>query len=863
MPADPSVPAGDDQHDRDAAYCATLDAVSDVLREQARAWARQLRLVGQLDTLARGARTGTAQFVQLEMAGSWQIGQLTATRWQWESERMHDALPRTLAMLERGDLLVHQATVLLHRTRSCTPEVARAVEASVLPAGADLVPSDLSRLVDRTVLQVESEQADAAAAEQRHAEAAAQRHTFAKPLQDGMGLAGAVLTAEQLVAWRQGLDVLERRERLADRAHGVERTAEQRRADLFAALPAMVLAGTAQDRVGFASGSGVDLGHGCGPRPGACPASAASHSDSDSDSHPDSHRPGAADLRPWTLGPEQVAAQVVLNVLVPVSTVLDLSRAPGTLDGYGPISAEHVRLLRPHSWRRVLVDATSGRPIALDDQPTPIRDDPHDPVGRHPHDPPDFREQVRARLTPEVVTDVDEPQHDPSARLARLVDLRDVRCCGPGCSSTRTHRDHLEPYPAGPTSAANLGRLSPRCHRAKHGGWLLVRHPDGSTTWTSPVGRTYDRPSPHAPPPHVDLDAASPPPRPRPRASGDGLHPVWEPALPEDPDPLHDDRPDDEDEHEEATRTSRRPTRAARPPEPSADVAQVVDDVVQVVPAEARDGEPAAVAAHPRPVPGRAGDAVVRRGRRLRRRQQLVRDDGGVLLAVPLLDGGRVLVPVREGRRVLLEHEQHPAAHRAVDVADVAAVLQRRPHPLGRSPTHLGPPQHRRPLRCAAAQIAGKRARLDVGGVEAAVGARALEHPRPVLGVRYDVHGRSLPGPDLTRTRVRTGAMLLAWPVAWVGARGRRSQTAPPRPPAADRRSRPAHEGARERPVVLRHCWVSGLGSAPGRHPGLLAEWRHDPATGRWLGRVVYAVDEQGRAVLVERWVPAEHLTPA
>ena len=82
-----------------------------------------------------------------------------------------------------------------------------------------------------------------------------------------------------------------------------------------------------------------------------------------------------------------------------------------------------------------------------------------------------------------------------------------------------------------------------------------------------------------------------------------------------------------------------------------------------------------------------------------------------------------------------------------------------------------------------------------------------------------------------------------------------------PSPPAAAADRGP--EGRRERPVVTRHCWVSGLPGAPGRHPGLLAEWRHDPGSGRWLGRVVYAVDEHGRVVLVERWVPAEHLTPA
>ena len=219
-------------------------------------------------------------------------------RWQWEAERFHDALPRTLAMLEAGELLVHQATVLL-QPRSCTPEVAREVELRVLPAGAELVPSDLTRRVDRAVLQVESERAGAGAAEQRHADAVAQRRTFVKATQDGMGLAGALLTAEQVVGWRTGLDALERRERMADRQAGVERTAEQRRADLFAALPAMVLAGTAQDRATATAGS----------RPSG-DAAPALHLPADVDATvapPGSRGVEPAGLRPWTLGPEQVA----------------------------------------------------------------------------------------------------------------------------------------------------------------------------------------------------------------------------------------------------------------------------------------------------------------------------------------------------------------------------------------------------------------------------------------------------------------------------------------------------------------------------------------------------------------------------
>lgn len=155
-----------------------------------------------------------------------------------------------------------------------------------------------------------------------------------------------------------------------------------------------------------------------------------------------------------------------------------------------------------------MVDADSGRPIAVDDKPTPAADTPEQQ-----------REQVLAMLRPGVIADADEPRHDPSARLARLVDLRDVRCCGPCCSSSsRCDRDHLEPWRHGATSARNLGLASPRCHSAKHHGWDLIRHPDGSVTWHSPLHRRYDRPGPWSPPPQVDLWGEPPPLRPRPQA---------------------------------------------------------------------------------------------------------------------------------------------------------------------------------------------------------------------------------------------------------------------------------------------------------------------------------------------------------
>ena len=68
---------------------------------------------------------------------------------------------------------------------------------------------------------------------------------------------------------------------------------------------------------------------------------------------------------------------------------------------------------------------------------------------------------------------------------------------------------------------------------------------------------------------------------------------------------------------------------------------------------------------------------------------------------------------------------------------------------------------------------------------------------------------------------------------------------------------------ARPRPVLTRHCWVTGLPDCPGRWAGLVAEWRQDTAAGGWQGRVVYAVDEGGATVMIEAWVHARHLQPA
>lgn len=59
-----------------------------------------------------------------------------------------------------------------------------------------------------------------------------------------------------------------------------------------------------------------------------------------------------------------------------------------------------------------------------------------------------------------------------------------------------------------------------------------------------------------------------------------------------------------------------------------------------------------------------------------------------------------------------------------------------------------------------------------------------------------------------------------------------------------------------------RHCWVAVDGHSP--RPGLVLEWRQQPATGEWLALVVYVIEDEGSApYTVQGWLPSTTLRPA
>ncbi len=140
----------------------------------------------------------------------------------------------------------------------------------------------------------------------------------------------------------------------------------------------------------------------------------------------------------------------------------DVAREAAELRGYGPVT--------PGTARAVAARAQLGRwPVV--------------------------RIHGRARVGGDVAGERPERSYRPSVRLERFVIDRDQHCRFPGCTARPAHCDvdHTVAWPAGPTSAANLGLLCRRHHRVKQeAGFRVTQSAPGVFQWTFPTGHRYD-----------------------------------------------------------------------------------------------------------------------------------------------------------------------------------------------------------------------------------------------------------------------------------------------------------------------------------------------------------------------------------
>lgn len=150
---------------------------------------------------------------------------------------------------------------------------------------------------------------------------------------------------------------------------------------------------------------------------------------------------------------------ISINVTIDLPTLLGLAENPGQLNGYGAIPASVARALASDGkWKRFITDPQTGS--LLD-------------YGRESYEPPQA--------------------------LKDFLIARDRTCRFPGCrrSAALSDLDHAQSWDeGGSTSAENLGALCRRHHRLKtHDGWSVTSKPDGSCTWTSPLGKKFFTPA--------------------------------------------------------------------------------------------------------------------------------------------------------------------------------------------------------------------------------------------------------------------------------------------------------------------------------------------------------------------------------
>lgn len=147
---------------------------------------------------------------------------------------------------------------------------------------------------------------------------------------------------------------------------------------------------------------------------------------------------------------------VHVDVVIPADTLARLRNTGASITGFGPVDADHARALalrKDARWQLLITDPTTGQLIDMSTKAYPIPD-----------------------------------------RIKKAVRARDRHCRFPGCTTPAAHTDtdHLIPWPAGQTTPTNL---APECrghHLIKtHSGWTCQTHPDGSLTWTSPLGTQH------------------------------------------------------------------------------------------------------------------------------------------------------------------------------------------------------------------------------------------------------------------------------------------------------------------------------------------------------------------------------------
>jgi hypothetical protein len=243
---------------------------------------------------------------------------------------------------------------------------------------------------------------------------------------------------------------------------------------------------------------------------------------------PENTVPGAA-APPGAAGDGWPQLTGSVNLTMPMSAWLGLTRRPGEVASYGPVDAETCRNLAaamdPQTRWCVTVTDEAGHAVAhacapKAPPPPPSPPGPHDSRPPGPEPPPDLppgpdpasegqpsggssRQSWAAGLANRLQYFETAPcsharqsaGYKPSPSLRHLIEIRQRRCSYTGCRRPAVHcdLDHTIPYDkGGRTCECDLGPACRRHHRAKQAPrWHLTQDQPGQMTWRLPHDREY------------------------------------------------------------------------------------------------------------------------------------------------------------------------------------------------------------------------------------------------------------------------------------------------------------------------------------------------------------------------------------
>ncbi len=533
-----------------------IGVLSGIRRIEARAAWGQLAVMAELarrrpasgDPGDRG-QYGFSEFAPDEVAAELRLSVQSAAGQMVYAVAVAGRLPCSFAALAAGQIHPVHLRIIDDETRILSPELAAQADEILAEMARSATFGELRYAARRLVLKLDPDAA------RRRKEDAAKHEAEVRRFREDSGNAGMIareLPCDEVLASWQHVDQRAHDLRAAGMPGSLRELRIQAYLDLLQERDSRLALGvpdTSLDGPGGGEppeqGSGSAANGGPGPRPdgnggpGSGPEGGPGGTGGPG-SGPQGGPAGSARQARQDQGP---AVAALINITVPLDTVLGLSATPGEAAGYGPLDADDARALvaaaARHPDTRWCVTAlypdgtAAAHGCARGRHPPPPAAGPGDPPdpppgNSHPTDtgspsgpdpppgtaaggsppgpdPPagaaarDYLAGMRVRMTPVARGHCDhtraEAGYRPSRALAHLVKVRNTRCTAPGCGrpAARCDLDHTLAWDkGGMTCECDLAPLCRHHHRAKQAeGWRLEQLEPGVLRWRTPAGRTY------------------------------------------------------------------------------------------------------------------------------------------------------------------------------------------------------------------------------------------------------------------------------------------------------------------------------------------------------------------------------------